>query len=607
MQQRIDGEGSWNWTYATTGDATHPVGKLKSVSGPNAYLKQYGYNADLLPESTTETQTLPDNTSSVLTQTVSYDELGRVDRQYFPNGFETSNEYNRYGHLVAVKSPAMAISAEARTKLEAKKAAAVQKAVDAETQATSYMTQAIGYQSTAVYYETYAMSLLRLEAINSSNNSTTDALYEAANKLRDISMALIDQAETAQNDALAQTVLAQNLEDQIQNGTVGDSYNTHRLAAIEKAQEARYALDKARSVIDEIQADGNYNNYPATASMLNSAESYLNYAHESTTSFQNQQALAERYYRLAQGINTDLADTSATTWWRASAADAEGRITEAVFGNGLSTTRNYDPNTGQLMRIHTSDGVQSLQDLNYGYDHLNNVKSRRDEVLNYGETYQYDSLERLKLATLSIDNLGSASRDWAYDKVGNFESIDSTTFSYDEADKLSAIVDEGKSYDYDANGNQTESAGRTIAWTSFNKPTLLTKGTKQSEFTYNANHSRMLKANKTSMMLDKTTIYFGGYEKIIEASTGNIEHRYNVAVGSSVVAVHSVKTDSVSSNYLHKDALGSVDLITDDKGEVVERLGYTPFGTRRDLTTVIEMVEYGAVQISNFTPLVTKR
>ncbi|MCP4495033.1 MAG: hypothetical protein GY820_48185, partial [Gammaproteobacteria bacterium] len=88
MQQRIDGEGSWNWTYATTGDATHPVGKLKSVSGPNAYLKQYSYNADLLPESTTETQTLPDNTSSVLTQTVSYDELGRVDRQYFPNGFE---------------------------------------------------------------------------------------------------------------------------------------------------------------------------------------------------------------------------------------------------------------------------------------------------------------------------------------------------------------------------------------------------------------------------------------------------------------------------------------------------------------------------------------
>ncbi|MCP4980000.1 MAG: hypothetical protein GY935_05835, partial [Gammaproteobacteria bacterium] len=234
--------------------------------------------------------------------------------------------------------------------------------------------------------------------------------------------------------------------------------------------------------------------------------------------------------------------------------------------------------------------------------HLNNVKSRRDEVLNYGETYQYDKLERLTVATLSIDSLGSASRDWVYDKVGNFESIDATGYSYDDADKLTAIVAEGKSYDYDANGNQKESAGRTIAWTSFNKPTLLTKGTKQAEFIYNANHSRMLKANKTSMMLDKTTIYFGGYEKIIEASTGNIEHRYNVAVGSSVVAVHSIKAGSVSSNYLHKDALGSVDLITDDKGEVVERLGYTPFGSRRDLTAVQSLAEYGSVQISSFTP-----
>ncbi|MCP4983392.1 MAG: hypothetical protein GY935_23190, partial [Gammaproteobacteria bacterium] len=269
------------------------------------------------------TQTLPDNTSSSLTQTVSYDDLGRVDTQYFPNGFQTSNEYNRYGHLVAVKSPAMAISAEARAKLETQKAEALQKAADAEAQATSYMNQATSYQSTAVYYENYAMSLLRLEAVSNSSNSTSNALYDAANKLRDISMVLTNQAKTAQNEALSQTVLAQNLEGQIQNGSPGDSYNTHRLAAIEKAEDAKYALDKARSVIDEIQADTGSYSYSATASMLNSAESYLNHAHESTSAFQNQQALAERYYRFAQGINTDLADTSATTWWRASAADAE--------------------------------------------------------------------------------------------------------------------------------------------------------------------------------------------------------------------------------------------------------------------------------------------
>ena len=215
---------------------------------------------------------------------------------------------------------------------------------------------------------------------------------------------------------------------------------------------------------------------------------------------------------------------------------------------------------------------------------------------------------------MTVSGYGTASRDWAYDKVGNLTSIDGETFTYDEADKLTAIAAQGKSYSYDDNGNQLESAGRIIGWSSFNKPVRLTKGQQQVEFAYNAEHSRMLKLNKESLVLNTTTVYFGDYEKVINAGDGSIEHRYHIKVGSDVVAVRSIKTDlaglqiaTPSSNYLHTDALGSIDLITNDKGAEVERLGYTPYGQRRDMSVLAAMVEYGDMALLNYAPVISKR
>lgn len=622
MSQRTDGEGLWQWHYAGLNDPhLIPVGKLKSITGPNGYQQAFTYTNKLQLRTTTESQTLPGGIAESNTQTVTYDELGRVDTQYFPNAFETTNEYNQYGHLVAVKSPAMTISAEAQAKLEARKVEAEQKAAEAEALATTYLNQAYSYQQQAIQYETLAIGLLRKEGYTvwEETNafmymfkdliwsmwgvnivSGSNQLYQAANELRDISIELINRAEAKRGEALGHLQLV-----------AGDPTGTHRYDAQRSAQQAIDKLAKAKTIVTRLKtgAEG----YNGANGMLGLAEQQITGAQSAYGNFQNQTFLAERYATHAAGIETDLADTASTTWWRASAADAEGRVTEAVYGNGTSTERDYDPNNGQLLRIHTTDGVQTLQDLNYSYDNLDNVKSREDSKLNYIESYNYDALDRLKHATLEVTGLGTAARDWTYDKVGNLEAIDSNSFSYDETDKLTAIPAQAKTYSYDANGNQETNAGRTIDWSSFNKPTLLTKGTQQTEFTYDADHNRMLKINKESLMVTKTTVYFGGYEKIIESS-GDIEHRYHVSVGSSVVAIRSVKTDAAgiptaaaSSNYLHKDALGSVDLITDDKGVEVIRLAYTPFGKRRNIDALQGMTSYASLTLLNFTPLLTRR
>ena len=103
-------------------------------------------------------------------------------------------------------------------------------------------------------------------------------------------------------------------------------------------------------------------------------------------------------------------------------------------------------------------------------------------------------------------------------------------------------------------------------------------------------------------------LYSGGYQAII-ASDGSIEHRYTIRAGGGIVASFSKAPSHPSglANYLHKDALGSVDLITDDANGAPQYQGYTPFGSRRDMNTLQQMTSYGSLLLSGFTPVITKR
>ena len=41
-------------------------------------------------------------------------------------------------------------------------------------------------------------------------------------------------------------------------------------------------------------------------------------------------------------------ENPATVYWRAAAVNAEGQVLEAMLGNGIGTTRTYDPATGLI-------------------------------------------------------------------------------------------------------------------------------------------------------------------------------------------------------------------------------------------------------------------
>ena len=78
-------------------------------------------------------------------------------------------------------------------------------------------------------------------------------------------------------------------------------------------------------------------------------------------------------------------------YWRAAAVNAEGQVAEAALGNGIGTTRTYDPATGLIRTIQSGIGDSAaVQDLGYAFDSLGNLTSREDFIQGVYERFNYD-------------------------------------------------------------------------------------------------------------------------------------------------------------------------------------------------------------------------
>ncbi len=230
---------------------------------------------------------------------------------------------------------------------------------------------------------------------------------------------------------------------------------------------------------------------------------------------------------------------------------------------------------------------------------------------------QYDRLDRLKVASLQVGDI-DASRNWGCDKTGNIKSVDGQRYQYnpDLAHQLLNTPQFPGSFKCDDNGNIERNGGSDYQWSSFNKPVKLTDSVQTAQFTYGANRGRINKVLRKEGLIQKSIAYFGGYQKINDLITGVIEHKYHISAGGGLIAVHSVKengsgqapvTQPVTTNYLHTDALGSVSLITDVNGHKVDRLAYTPFGARRNVSAIESFANPVSLTLTKFDPVITKR
>ncbi|MCA0899162.1 FG-GAP-like repeat-containing protein [Microbulbifer agarilyticus] len=292
------------------------------------------------------------------------------------------------------------------------------------------------------------------------------------------------------------------------------------------------------------------------------------------------------------------------TYYTVAEMDARGNVTEFVQGNGITTAQVHDPITGRLISrtAGTVAGLGEVQELHYDWDDVDNLLFRKDlsGSSNLHEDFTYDGLNRLLTATV----VGKAAQVMTYDSLGNIKSksdVGSGDYVYGNDSGSGpgphAVIatPNGVTYSYDANGNMTsDSSGRSIDYSTFDKPLEISKGGHTTSFAYSPERKRYWREDVNSSGTT-TTLYLGSVEQV---TTGNIVKVKRYIQGTAI----ETDTYSVGSSwslqesqlrYLHNDHLGSLHRITDENGSVVEELSFDSWGKRRD------PINWAAVSVSD--------
>jgi len=245
----------------------------------------------------------------------------------------------------------------------------------------------------------------------------------------------------------------------------------------------------------------------------------------------------------------------------------------------------------------------------YSYNARGSLKTRFDALNDIQEVFNYDALDLLDDWTYTDSSGGDLYKDYQYDDQGNMTFKTGTgEMRYEDgfSNRLTSRTKPNNAieqYTYDDNGNMETGDGRTYQWTNFNKVSSVITAQGVTHYAYDGNQNRVKKAAN-----DTTTYYFGrDYEVVIGKDTQGKtvrKMRHHIFAGNELVATHekvlqNSKQQTDTTAYVHRDALGSVDIVTNAAGVVVQQQRYTPFGEEIKLANVENL--YTAGEIRGYT------
>lgn len=301
-----------------------------------------------------------------------------------------------------------------------------------------------------------------------------------------------------------------------------------------------------------------------------------------------------------------------------------GQVTQEKLANTAKTYYDFFPESGRLKSQRASFNEQFIiQDIEYTWDTIGNLTSRRNQSSNpfngqqqdRKESFCYDELNRL-IKTFpgtingSCDDVVPGSQDLRYDRYGNIEykkgvggylsygsgkishSNNQLTLTPDNAG-VHAVTKtaDGVEYTYDRNGNLiSDTSGRTLQYTVFDKVSQITKGNHQINFRYGPNRNRFERIDKNTQNGETTTTqYLGSIERIVKSTApNNVEWKRYLPGGAIFTVTTTINsagkhilqgTDGV---VLYKDHLGSSDVMTDLGANVIHAMSFDPWGERRN-------------------------
>ncbi|MCF3945758.1 RHS repeat-associated core domain-containing protein [Acidiphilium iwatense] len=302
---------------------------------------------------------------------------------------------------------------------------------------------------------------------------------------------------------------------------------------------------------------------------------------------------------------TDVATGQAL--WTLDTTNAAEEVTQETLGNGVVVNNTYDPNSYRLTGTTAGlNGTSSVANFTYSYDNLGDLTGRTDANEGLTESFTYDNLYRLTGYTLNNAD-GTTANTIAYDGLGDIiYKSDVGSYSYPAAysgsgpathpHAVAAITNSGTNnpynlsttYSYDADGNQLAGDGATVSWTGFNMVASIARGSATATYAYGPDHNRIMQSIFSNGVIQDTTTYLrdpasGLHSDLVIGGSGTVTWDDYIVAGGELLGMHvTPPTGSAYDRYFIRDQLGSIAVLTDDAGNVVERDSYDAWGKRRN-------------------------
>jgi RHS repeat-associated protein len=278
----------------------------------------------------------------------------------------------------------------------------------------------------------------------------------------------------------------------------------------------------------------------------------------------------------SNGYLTKISDTKTNKiLWKANNYNVNNQIDDQQYGNGIITKKYYDQVNQDLIKIYSSNNNNIFQELNYRYDILGNLIERGNNILKRQESFSYDQLNRLIKSKIAAKD----SVEVNYDVLGNI--VYKSDVGY---------------YTYGSQNNGphrllsvTQTAVRCIPslsiktrFNSYNKVKEISNDSVKVDIFYNAGQQRSMQKMYQDEALVRKKIYAGRlYEKEFK---NNVVKEVNYIFGPEgvVATVDSYNAVIQTTNYWHKDHLGSLVLITNDSAKVAFEANFDAWGKRTD-------------------------
>ncbi len=231
----------------------------------------------------------------------------------------------------------------------------------------------------------------------------------------------------------------------------------------------------------------------------------------------------------------------------------------------------------------------------YGYNktHMKTYEQRGHNN-NAGDVYTYDDVYRLTNVKINVpDPTVPNPTEFEKEKTFNFDKLDNILSIIEtqneqtvtKTTQINSILNQYENFagwglSYDLNGNTTQKGTQSFTYNYRNQVIKAKDQTTEANYKYDALGRRVRKAVTVGSTTKTTNYYYSGIHVIEERDgSDNVLNQYIYGNGiDDILRMDKYTGTGSTPYYIHTNEIGSVTAITDENGNLVERVTYDTFG-----------------------------